>query len=97
MWAVSPLTPHQARRQQRRPRRSYLRRIGTWAPGDILILADTRPDEEHDYLEFETAHVASPVAPAAAQNPGPMAGRHIALDDRVPKADPPEAFEVCLR
>ena len=65
--------------------------------GGILILADTRVDDEHDYVEFETSPVAPPAAPAAAQNPAPTAGRHIALDESAPEADPPEAFEVCLR
>ena len=63
--------------------------------GGILILADTRPDEEPNYVEFETAPIAA-AAPAAAQNPAPTtAGRHIALDESAPEADPPESFEVC--
>ncbi|KAI1793844.1 26S proteasome regulatory complex non-ATPase subcomplex Rpn2/Psmd1 subunit [Ganoderma leucocontextum] len=62
--------------------------------GGILILSDTRPDEEPDYIEFETAPVAPAAAPAAAQNPASTtAGRHIALDDSAPEADPPESFE----
>ncbi len=67
--------------------------------GGILILADTRPDEEPDYVEFETAPVApAAAAPAAAQNSAPTtAGRHIALDESAPEADPPESFEVCSR
>ncbi|KAM5534225.1 hypothetical protein V8D89_012132 [Ganoderma adspersum] len=62
--------------------------------GGILILADTCPDEEPDYIEFETAPVAPAAAPTAAQNPAlTTAGRHIALDKGAPEADPPEAFE----
>ena len=65
--------------------------------GGILIMADTRPDEEGEYIEFETQPVAQP-APGGAvpQNPPPTTpGRHIALDENAPEADPPESFEVC--
>ena len=54
----------------------------------ILPLADTRPDEEPDYVEFETAPVAPAAAPPAAQNPTPTtAGQHIALDGSAPEAE----------
>ncbi|KAI0721359.1 26S proteasome regulatory complex non-ATPase subcomplex Rpn2/Psmd1 subunit [Cerioporus squamosus] len=62
--------------------------------GGILIMADTRPDEEPDYIEFETQAVVPPAAPGAAQNPpASTPGRHIALDESAPEADPPESFE----
>ena len=64
--------------------------------GGILILADSRPDEEADYVEFETAPAAPAAAAAPAQSAGSTtAGRHIALDESAPEADPPESFEVC--
>ncbi|KAI0375292.1 26S proteasome regulatory complex non-ATPase subcomplex Rpn2/Psmd1 subunit [Pilatotrama ljubarskyi] len=63
--------------------------------GGILIMADTRRGEETEYIEFETQPVAPAAgAPPAAQNPpAPAAGRHIALDENAPEADPPESFE----
>lgn len=65
--------------------------------GGILILADTRPHDEPNYIEFETAPIASAAAPTVAQNPAPTtASRHIALDESALEADPPESFEVCL-
>ena len=65
--------------------------------GGILIMADTRPSEEGEYIEFETQPVAQPAPGGTApQNPPPPTpGRHIALDENAPEADPPEAFEVC--
>ena len=62
-----------------------------------MIMADTRPDEEAEYIEFETQPVAPPAAAAAVQNPPPTTpGRHIALDENAPEADPPESFQVCV-
>ncbi|KAI0361309.1 26S proteasome regulatory complex non-ATPase subcomplex Rpn2/Psmd1 subunit [Trametes cingulata] len=63
--------------------------------GGILIMADTRPGEKTEYIEFETQPAAPAAgAPPAAQNPpATAAGRHIALDENAPEADPPESFE----
>ncbi|KAI0689525.1 armadillo-type protein, partial [Cerioporus squamosus] len=62
--------------------------------GGILIMADTCPDEEPDYIESETQAIVPPVAPGAAQNPpASTPGRHIALDESASEADPPESFE----
>ena len=69
--------------------------------GGILILADQRPDEEPDYIEFETqtivaANQAVPVTDDRAAHVSE--GRHIALDENAPEvADPPESFEVRYR
>ncbi|KAH9846819.1 26S proteasome regulatory complex non-ATPase subcomplex Rpn2/Psmd1 subunit [Lenzites betulinus] len=63
--------------------------------GGILIMADTRPGEEVEYIEFETQAppAAAGVAPAAQGPPPSAPGRHIALDESAPEADPPESFE----
>ena len=62
--------------------------------GGILIMADTRPDEEAEYVEFETQAAPLPAAAAPALNlPAMTPGRHIALDEGA-EADPPESFEV---
>lgn len=66
--------------------------------GGILILADQRPDEERDYIEFETqtivaANQAVPATDARATHV--PEGRHIALDENAPEVtNPPESFEV---
>jgi len=68
--------------------------------GGILILTDLRPSEDAEFIEVETAPAPAPPAPvdpiggnqAAA---APPTGRHIALDESAPEAEPPEAFEVC--
>ncbi|TFY64407.1 hypothetical protein EVJ58_g2635 [Rhodofomes roseus] len=65
--------------------------------GGILILADQRPDEEPDYIEFETqAIIAANQAVAAADDRAAHVseGRHIALDENAPEVtSPPESFE----
>ncbi|KAJ8482928.1 hypothetical protein ONZ51_g5045 [Trametes cubensis] len=63
--------------------------------GGILIMVDTRPGEEAEYIEFETqaAVPAAGAAPAAQNPPATTPGRHIALDENAPEADPPESFE----
>ncbi|KAI8980724.1 26S proteasome regulatory complex non-ATPase subcomplex Rpn2/Psmd1 subunit [Trametes punicea] len=63
--------------------------------GGILIMADTRPDEPAEYIEFETqaAAPAAAVAPAAQNLAAAASGRHIALDENAPEAEPPESFE----
>ena len=69
--------------------------------GGILILADQRPDEEPDYIEFETqtivaANQAVPATDAHATHV--PEGRHIALDENAPEVtNPPESFEVRQR
>lgn len=66
--------------------------------GGIIILTDSQPGEDAEYIEIETA---APLAAAAPQQPPPSTsipvqptGRHIALDEG-PEAEPPESFEVC--
>ncbi|PCH33862.1 26S proteasome regulatory complex non-ATPase subcomplex Rpn2/Psmd1 subunit [Wolfiporia cocos MD-104 SS10] len=64
--------------------------------GGILILADQRPDEERDYVEFETQTIiaANQAVPVSDDRPAHVSeGRHIALDENAPEADPPEPFE----
>ncbi|KAF9535345.1 armadillo-type protein [Crepidotus variabilis] len=66
--------------------------------GGILILIDSQSTEEAEYIEIETA---LPPAPAAPQQqlqtptnvPVHPIGRHIALDESAPEAEPPESFE----
>ena len=67
--------------------------------GGILIMSDTRADEECEYIEFETQPVAQPAPGVVPQGnpPAPTPGRHIALDENAPEADPPESFEVRTR
>jgi 26S proteasome regulatory subunit N2 len=64
--------------------------------GGILILADTRPSEEEDFMESVLEPLASPSAAASGTaSTGPAASaRHIALDEVSPEAEPPETFEV---
>lgn len=73
--------------------------------GGILILVDQRPDEEAEFIEFQTAavlptpsedeHDGIPNGHALAGPPA-ASGPHIALDENAPEADPPESFEVRL-
>ncbi|KAJ7596896.1 D-isomer specific 2-hydroxyacid dehydrogenase [Mycena floridula] len=61
--------------------------------GGILILTDSRPNEEAEF--FDTT--PEPMIVPAAQNGNPTAtlptGRHIALDESAPEAEPPASFE----
>ncbi|EPT04013.1 26S proteasome regulatory complex non-ATPase subcomplex Rpn2/Psmd1 subunit [Fomitopsis schrenkii] len=65
--------------------------------GGILILADHRPDEEPDYIEFETQTIvaANQAVPATGAHATHVPeGRHIALDENAPEVtSPPESFE----
>jgi 26S proteasome regulatory subunit N2 len=72
--------------------------------GGILLLTDSRPEEEASYIEIQTAAVAAPQAqrqpsPVPIQpivrtgNLPPQAGIHISLDENAPESEPPEAFE----
>jgi 26S proteasome regulatory subunit N2 len=70
--------------------------------GGILILVDQTPDEEAEFIEFETAAIV-PAPPEegipnghALAGPPAASGPHIALDEDAPEADPPESFEVSL-
>lgn len=74
--------------------------------GGILLLTDSRPEEEASYIEIQTAAIAAPQAqrqpsPVPIQpivrtgNQPPPAGLHISLDENAPESEPPEAFEVC--
>jgi 26S proteasome regulatory subunit N2 len=68
--------------------------------GGILILADQRPDEEAEFIEFEPPALVTPAqTEGITPNGDAISGRptlHIALDEDAPEADPPESFEVCL-
>jgi len=66
--------------------------------GSILILADHRPDEEAEFIDFGSELVvpaeAAPTAPPNGDAIGILpSGPHIALDETAPEADPPESFE----
>ncbi|KAG5636896.1 hypothetical protein H0H81_006482 [Sphagnurus paluster] len=65
--------------------------------GGIIILADLRPDEEAEFIEFEPPAVATVSEPVPIAS-GPtvaatLSGPHIALDESAPEADLPAAFE----
>ncbi|OSX67352.1 hypothetical protein POSPLADRAFT_1042584 [Postia placenta MAD-698-R-SB12] len=65
--------------------------------GGILILQDLRPEEEPDYIEFETQTIiaANQAVPVSDDRPAHVSeGRHISLDESAPEATPPESFEV---
>ncbi|KAM5543956.1 hypothetical protein V8D89_002573 [Ganoderma adspersum] len=78
---------------------SFVTLAAEWYEGgsSILILADTCPDEEPDYVEFETAPVAPGAAPAAScshTKPSANNGSSAYHSGRAGcEADPPEAFE----
>ncbi|OBZ79605.1 26S proteasome non-ATPase regulatory subunit 1 [Grifola frondosa] len=64
--------------------------------GGILIMVDTRPEEEADYIEFETRTIvvdANAVPAAGNLDTFVAEGRHISLDENAPEASPPESFE----
>lgn len=58
--------------------------------GGVLILTDLHPEQEPEYIEFTTVHVAPQTEASQVDRQ-----RHIALDENAPEADPPEPFEVC--
>lgn len=58
--------------------------------GGILIMMDSRPNEEQDYIEFTTASVPQETTSTVSRD------RHISLNESAPEADPPEPFEVSL-
>ena len=67
--------------------------------GGILILVDSRPDDEAEYLEFETpTNLRTAEEVTTSQNTqgfvAPSSGPHISLDGDAPEAGPPEPFEV---
>lgn len=66
--------------------------------GGILILTDSRPDEEAEFIDLETPEILPPppeVTPAAATAGATgVTGPHISLDESSPDAAPPEPFEV---
>lgn len=69
--------------------------------GGILILVDSRPEDEADFIDLQAAVIQAPAPTAVpAENghaPGAQpSGRHIALNESEPEADPPESFEVRL-
>lgn len=66
--------------------------------GGILILVDSRPEAEADFIDLQAAVIQAPAPTAVpAENghaPGAQpSGRHIALNESEPEADPPESFE----
>lgn len=68
--------------------------------GGILILANLRPEEESEFIEFEPPVESTPAEPPTAPINDHAAsalptGPHIALDESAPEVDPPESFEVC--
>ncbi|KAK0245602.1 armadillo-type protein [Armillaria nabsnona] len=66
--------------------------------GGILLLTDLRPDEEGEFIDLEPPVEAAPAEAVPAVGNGDAVGsvptgRHIALDESAPEADPPESFE----
>ncbi|PFH50780.1 hypothetical protein AMATHDRAFT_60431 [Amanita thiersii Skay4041] len=101
-----PVRPVSTRMASARPGRGFSLDIVSEryaGGGGILILADSRPDDEAEYIELEPpvpvpAVVQSPAAPAVSIGNGhairaPPSGPHIALNEHAPEADPPESFE----
>ena len=73
--------------------------------GGILILADLRPGDEAELIEFEpptppAAIVQATAPPTTVANGNAVraapSGPHISLDENAPEAGPPESFEVCF-
>ncbi|KAG7099168.1 hypothetical protein E1B28_001039 [Marasmius oreades] len=63
--------------------------------GGIVMLIDTKPQEEAELLEFEQVQLSAPT-PAVANGDAVRAvptGPHIALDESAPEASPPEPFQ----
>jgi 26S proteasome regulatory subunit N2 len=67
--------------------------------GGILILADLRPEEEGEFIEFEPP--VEPEAPGTTTSvpngnaiSAPLSGPQFALDDSATEGSPPESFEV---
>lgn len=72
-----------------------------YSGGGIMILADLRPDEPAEFIDFEPAPiVAAEPQPANGDATGAGAGGvipsgpHISLDESAAEAAPPESFEV---
>nr|GAT44102.1 predicted protein [Mycena chlorophos] len=61
--------------------------------GCILIMADRRPDEAAEFIEFEVIPAPAVAAPAAAPAVPAASGPHIALDESGPEMGPPPVFE----
>jgi len=67
--------------------------------GGILILDDLRPEEEGEFIDFESSiEPALPGTLASVPNGhaigAPLSGPQFALDDSAPEGNPPESFEV---
>lgn len=66
-----------------------------------MILADLRPQEEGEFIDFEP-HVEPEATPTTASVPNghavgaPPSGPQFALDESAPEGNSPESFEVCL-
>ncbi|KAI5122570.1 hypothetical protein M0805_004787 [Coniferiporia weirii] len=64
--------------------------------GGILILIDQTPDESVEYIVPDVPEPVEPAAPppiAADASATASSAPHIALDESLPEADPPESFE----
>ncbi|KAG7450628.1 uncharacterized protein BT62DRAFT_991500 [Guyanagaster necrorhizus] len=66
--------------------------------GGILLLADLRPDEEGEFIDLEPRVETAPADAEPVVGNGNAVGavptgRHVALDESTPEADPPESFE----
>lgn len=68
--------------------------------GGILILVDRHPEEEAEFIQFETVIEPPPAEAAPTANGEAVhsveSGPHIALDEDAPEAESPAAFEVSL-
>jgi 26S proteasome regulatory subunit N2 len=65
--------------------------------GGIILLVDRTPNEEAEFIEFETPAPPPPVVEAPAPTAGSLpTGPHIALDENAPEAGPPASFEVLI-
>ena len=65
-----------------------------------MLLHDRRPDEEIEFINFDSASSGTQATGIVREVSGDTSQLHnedfwIAVDDRAPDADAPDSFEVC--
>lgn len=69
--------------------------------GGILLMNDTRPGEEAEYIDMSTTRTyqsngVTVTVTSGGRREDFIRDLHISLDENAPEADPPQPFEVCL-